>query len=147
MKWTMRLLTAVCVLGLASCSGSDDCDPVLDTHQFMAWVIDAQADVIWSSAGTITTFEGVEDLAPTTQAGWEEVEYAADGLAEAGGLLITSSLSREGDWNEIAQGLIGTAGLLKQAAIDQNADQIFDYGGQLYNTCVSCHQLYLLPGE
>ena len=145
MKWKMWLMVGM--LGLAGCSGSENCDPVLNTHQFMAWVVESQADIIWSSAGTITTFEGVEDLAPTTESGWDEVEYAADALAEAGGLLITSSLSREGDWNEIAQGLVSTAGLLKQAAIDQNADQIFDYGGQLYNTCVSCHQLYMLPEE
>lgn len=140
------LVCSGCLVGCAQ-EGSEDCDPILDTAQFMAWVLEPQADFIWDSAGTITTLEGVEDLAPTTDAGWQEVESTAAAMEEAGALLITSSLSREGDWNEIAQGLVATAGLLKQAAVDQDADRIFDYGGRLYNTCVSCHQLYWVQGR
>ena len=97
--WTLAL---ACVCGLVGCAPGEsaDCDPILDTARFMAWVLEPQADLIWDSAGTITTFEGVEDLAPTTDEGWEEVAYAAGALEEAGQLLITSSLSQAGDWNE-----------------------------------------------
>ena len=62
-------------------------EPIVDSRQMMNWILDPNADVIWGSAGTITTFEGVEDLTPTTQEGWDAVRNAAATLAEAGNLL------------------------------------------------------------
>jgi len=120
-------------------------DPVVDSKQFMNWILDPNADVIWGSAGTITTFDGVQDLAPTTQEGWDAVRNAAATLAEAGNLLKIPGHSRGEDWNEIAGGLTRTSVLLIEAAEHKDDQQVFDYGGQLYNVCVSCHQLYMLP--
>jgi hypothetical protein len=122
-----------------------DFTPVVDSRQLMNWILDPNADVIWGSAGTITTFEGVEDLAPTTDEGWDAVRNAAATLAEAGNLLKIPGHSRGEDWNEIAGGLTRTAVLLIEAAENRDDQQVFDYGGQLYNVCVSCHQLYMLP--
>jgi hypothetical protein len=140
------------VLALAGCGGEADGQdssagyrPIVDSEQMMNWILDPQADVIWGSAGTITTLEGVEDLAPTTQEGWDAVRNAAATLAEAGNLLQIPGHSRGEDWNEIARGLTSTAVLLIEAAENKNDTQVFDYGGQLYNVCVSCHQLYMLP--
>ena len=120
-------------------------EPIVDTQQFMDWIIDPNADVIWGSAGSIATLEGVEDLAPTTQEGWDAVRNAAATLAEVGNLLKIPGHSRGQDWNEIAGGLTATAVLLIDAAENKNDQQVFDYGGQLYNVCVACHQLYMLP--
>ena len=120
-------------------------DAVIDDKQLMNWIVDANADVIWGSAGTITTLEGVEDLAPTTEAGWDAVRNAAATLAEAGNLLKMPGRSRGADWDEIAGGLTDTAVLLIGAAEARDDQQVFDYGGQLYNVCVACHQLYMLP--
>ena len=120
--------------------------PIVDTQQFMNWILDPNADVIWGAAGTITTFEGVEDLAPTTQEGWDAVRNAAATLAEGGNLLQIPGHSRGDDWNEISRGLTATAVLLIDAAERKDDELVFDYGGQLYNVCVACHQLYILPG-
>ena len=117
----------------------------LEMHDFMGWVLDPLADVIWSSAGTITTVEGVEDLAPTTQEGWDEVRNAAATIAEIGNLLQGPGYSEGEDWSEYAQGLTSTAMLLIEAAEQQDDQKVFDLGGQLYNVCVACHQLYMLP--
>lgn len=140
------------VLTLGGCGGGSEpagseaeYRPVVDSRQMMNWILDPQADVIWGSAGTITTFEGVQDLAPTTQEGWDAVRNAAATLAEAGNVLQIPGHSRGADWNEISRGLTSTAVLLIQAAENKNADEVFDYGGQLYNVCVACHQLYMLP--
>ena len=71
---------------------------------------------------------------------------AAATAAETGNLLMMPGHARPGgDWNEISQGLIATAELLIDAAERQDSDAVFDYGGQLYNVCVACHQLYILP--
>ena len=119
--------------------------PVLDEDGLMNWILDPAADVIWGSAGTITTFEGVEDLAPTTQEGWDAVRNAAAMLAEMGNVLQIPGHSKGDDWNEFSQGLTRTAVLLIEAAENKNDQQVFDYGGQLYNVCVACHQIYMLP--
>ncbi|MGD8828982.1 MAG: hypothetical protein PVF57_00120 [Pseudomonadales bacterium] len=119
---------------------------VLDTKQLMDWIIDPSSDVVWGAAGTIMTLDGEQDLAPTTQAGWDAVRNAAATLAETGNLLKMPGISRGADWNEIAGGLTRTGELLIGAAERQDDEQVFDYGGQLYNVCVACHQIYLLPG-
>jgi hypothetical protein len=137
---------AAVALALQGCSNEEESaipyQPIVDTRQFMEWILDPMADVIWGSAGTISTLEGVEDLAPTTQEGWDAVRNAAAALAEMGNLLMVPGHSREGDWNEIARGLTDTSVLLIKAAENKDDQQVFDYGGQLYNVCVSCHQLY-----
>ena len=120
--------------------------PVTSEKQLMNWILDPNADVIWSSAGTITTIDGIEDLAPTTQEGWDAVRNAAATIAEAGNLLKMPGHARDSeDWIEIAGGLTSVGVKLIEAADAQDADAIFEYGGQLYNVCVACHQLYMLP--
>lgn len=148
-RWPVAVPAAVLVLLLASCAR--EAEPavelaaVLDAKQLMDWIVDPNADVIWGAAGTITTAEGVEDLAPTTQEGWDAVRNAAAMLAETGNVLKLPGHSRGEDWNEIATGLTGTAMLLIDAAQQQDDAQVFDYGGQLYNVCVACHQRYMMP--
>jgi len=142
------VLAAVLAMLLGGCGkepAAVSFEAVLDTKQAMDWIIDPNSDVVWGAAGTITTAEGVEDLAPTTQEGWDAVRNAAAMLAEAGNVLKMPGHSRGEDWDEIAGGLTRTAMLLVDAAEQKNDQQVFDYGGQLYNVCVACHQRYLLP--
>ena len=114
-------------------------------HDFMVWGLEPAADVIWDSAGFVLTEEGEIDLQPTTQEGWDAVRNAAAVLAESGNLLQIPGHSRGADWNEISAGMTRTSVLLIKAAENKNDQEVFDYGGQLYNVCVSCHQLYMLP--
>ncbi len=119
--------------------------PIANSKQMMNWILDPQADVIWGSAGAIITIEGTQDLAPTTQEGWDDVRNAAATIAEVSNVLMMPGHARAGaDWIEILQGLQATAVQLIDAAERQDADAVFDLGGQLYNVCVACHQLYVL---
>ncbi len=109
----------------------------------MHYVVEPAADIVWDSAGTIATLEGIEDLAPTTDEGWFRVQHAAAVITESGNLLLMPSRAEDGaDWREISLGLVSTGTALMNAAKEQNADAIFDLGGQLYNVCVACHQRY-----
>ncbi|MCS5566605.1 MAG: hypothetical protein NZ743_01140 [Pseudomonadales bacterium] len=138
---------------LVGCSESETGPTVnysssLDVEQLMHYVLEPAADTIWDSAGTIATLEGVEDLAPTTDEGWFRVQHAAAVVSESGNLLLMPGRTMDGDdWQEISHGLVSTGASLMNAAEQQDADAIFDLGGQLYNVCVACHQRYWVEND
>ena len=148
---TTALLAGVLLLG--SCGSPEP--PALGTpyqatasvHDFMYWVLEPAADVIWDSAGFILTEEGEVDLQPTTQEGWDAVRNGATVVAEAGNLLMMPGYRvEETDWIEYSSGLIA-AGLAARAAADaKDADALFDAGGRVYNVCRACHNKYI-PGQ
>lgn len=115
---------------------------VMDTHQTMAWIIDPAADVIWDSAGTIITAQGSQELAPTTDEGWDAVARAAATLSEAGNLLMMPGRAAGDDWIMYARQLTATGKLAMQAAEARNADALFDAGGDIYQVCRGCHDQY-----
>jgi hypothetical protein len=119
-------------------------EPPFDVKQTMNWVLDPAADVIWASAGSIITAEGEQDLAPTTEEGWNGVRHSAAVVAEVGGLLRLPGRARDqGEWLEISNGLTAAGLLALQAAQAQDKEALFDAGARLYSVCVSCHQHYI----
>lgn len=148
----LRKMFVLVVLAMSGCSAEikvSDEPPyraITDTKKFMNWILDPSADVIWGASGWILTVEGEQDLTPTTQEGWDAVRNAAATIAESGNLLMMPGHAMEGDdWLEISAGLTATAELLIDAAERKDSEAIFNLGGTLYNVCVSCHQLYVLP--
>lgn len=113
----------------------------------MAWILDPAADVIWSSAGTIITAQGHQELAPTTDEGWAKVLHAAATLAEAGNLLMMPGRAAGDDWVEYAQGLTAAGQLAIKAAQDQDDEALFEAGGRLYQVCRACHSQYWIEAE
>jgi hypothetical protein len=151
---TRTLALLIVAAGLPGC-GSDSAPTapetqyrtVLDARQLMSFVLDPSADVIWASAGAVLTVEGEEDLAPVDDAGWAAVRNAAAVVVESGNLLMLPDRSRGEDWNEFAQGLTTMGERAMAAAEAQDADALFEAGGQLYNVCVACHQQYMLSDQ
>ncbi len=121
--------------------------PVLDDHELMNWVMDPMADVIWGSAGAIITAEGEQDLAPVDDEGWAVVRNAAATITESGNLLMLPGRSKGADWDEFSRGIVTMGQRAMAAAEAQDADELFDVGGALYNVCVACHQIYMLPED
>jgi hypothetical protein len=141
----------VAVLALTACGGeaAAPAEPphrtATSTADFMEWILDPAADVIWGSAGTITTLEGEENLAPTTDAQWDLVRNAAALVAESGNLLMLPGRAvDDGDWMELSENLITVGGRAMAAAEARDADQLFEIGGQIYNVCLACHQRYIV---
>lgn len=120
----------------------DPFEPVMSHHQLMEWVLEPAVDVIWDSAGTIITAEGRQELAPTTDEGWAEVERAAATLAEGANLLMLPGRAAGADWVEYSRALVATAQQAQQAARKQDADALFDAGGRIYQVCRACHNQY-----
>jgi hypothetical protein len=112
--------------------------------QTMEWVLDPAADHIWDSAGAIITDAGTEELAPTTDAGWELVRNSAAIVAQSGNLLMLPGIALgENDWMELSAGLVDAGMLALKAAEAQDSDALFKAGGQIYNVCRACHQQYV----
>ena len=117
----------------------------MTVHEFMTWYLEPSADVIWDSAGFILTEEGEVDLQPTTQEGWDHVRNSASIVAEAGNLLMMPGYAADaGDWTDYSSGLVDAALSARQAAMDQNADALFEAGGAVYRVCRACHNRYII---
>ena len=149
-----RLLVGSLAIILASGCAEDAPSETIDfqttssVHDFMYWVLEPAADVIWDSAGYVITAEGEVDLQPTTQDGWDKVRNAATVVAEAGNLMMLPGYRADtGDWVEYAAGITRAGLVAREAAFAQDADALFDAGGQLYNVCRACHNRYIVePG-
>lgn len=113
----------------------------------MTWILDPAADVIWDSAGTIITAEGSEELAPTTDEGWEAVLHAAGVVTEGGNLLMMPGRSAGDDWLEYSAGLVAAGRLAIDAAEARDPDALFEAGGRIYQVCRACHNQYWVVDE
>ena len=86
----------------------------------------------------------MSDLRPTTEEGWLNVINAATVVAEGGNLLLINGYSvNEADWAAYSKGLTLAALKARQAAESQDADALFDAGGEIYNVCRACHNRYI----
>ena len=149
MNLQTRLLTMCLLITLASCGGQQQTpnpkyEVVADIHHTMELIIDPAAEIIWSSAGSIITSEGEQDLAPGSDEAWITVEAAAMVLAESGNLLMMPGRSAGEDWNAFSRDLIAAGKLATVAAQHQDADALFDAGGSIYQACLACHNQYLV---
>ncbi|MGD2133257.1 MAG: hypothetical protein PVI23_10725 [Maricaulaceae bacterium] len=129
---------------LAACGGQSSAVSQAErTKELMNESIDPLAWVVWRNAGYVITEEGEQNLAPTTDEGWEEVRQAALDLAEASQLLLERDVARESDtWGVFANGLAAQAGVAAEAAAAHDDDRLFDAGGAIYNVCSGCHQQF-----
>lgn len=148
------LLSFLCLALLAGCSKrpaettvQPTYDIAMNPRQLMEWVLEPAADVVWDSAGTIITAQGRQELAPTTDEGWEDVFRAGASLSEAANLLMLPGRPAGDDWMEYSRALSGTGRLVMAAARAQDADALFDAGGRVYQVCRACHNQYWVRND
>ena len=113
---------------------------VLNLKQFMEWVLDPAADVIWDSVKTVYTQTGEQETKPQTDGQWDEVGNSAARVKEAGNLLVNEAHMRDNkEWGNRVRGLIAAADKARLAAEAKNAEALFDAGGEIYTACSACH--------
>ena len=114
----------------------------------MEHVLYPSSAVIWQSAGSVITLEGEQSLAPTTEREWHNVEDHAAIIMETSNLLIMPGRGPDDEtWVALSQQLITTGGLAFKAAQARDPQALFDAGGALYQSCLACHEKYLIPDE
>ncbi len=141
--WCLALVVAIGALGCEAPPSSAPYERATEIAEFMEWLLEPAADVIWDSAGQIDTEAGVQDLAPTTEEGWNQVRNQAALISELGNLLMMPHFAQgRPDWTEISRGLVRAGARVQRAAEARDAEVLFEEGGLLYQVCVSCHQIY-----
>ena len=149
----MHRLTSKLALGAATALLLTACQPKaeqqysgLDMQELMAHVVDPAAFAFWRGSGYDITEEGERDLSPTTDEGWKVVEDGAATVAEAGNLLMLPGRAREpeGEWNRYAKAMQAAALEAKAAAERKDKVAVFETGAALYQTCVACHEKYVI---
>jgi hypothetical protein len=140
------LITALCLF-LAGCSRAPQAPPfksVVETKDLMDNVMERQADIVWSSVGTVVTAEGVEERRPKTEEEWQAVKAAAINLTETGNLLMLPPRAQDGDrWMQNIQKMMAQGERMIAAIDRKNPQEMFDVGSDLYDTCTNCHMHYM----
>lgn len=106
-------------------------------------VIYPHAEVVWDAVGTIIDADGTHEIRPASEEEWERVMQSALTVAEAGNLLMMEGRAKDDDaWMLHASALIDAGILAKEAALNRDAEAVFDTGGQVYSACNDCHERY-----
>ncbi len=114
----------------------------------MEHILYPSAAVVWSNAGYIITKDGEENLSPTTEEEWHNVEdHAAMVMESANLLLLPGRGLKEPEWEVFSKDLVRTGLLAFEAAQNRDAEALFNAGGEIYLSCLACHQKYLVKHE
>jgi hypothetical protein len=151
---TIKLaVSGLALAALFSCSAppSDDdsmeqtaqYNTTLDMKEIMALVLEPASDTLWDSGGWVLDSAGYEELYPTTDEGWAFVRAQAAVIVETGNMLALPGRAADNDaWMIYSQGLSEAGLKAMTAAAEQNKDDFFQAGAQLYSVCTACHQAY-----
>ena len=119
-----------------------------EIHDLMAYVLDPAAEIIWDSAGYVITEEGEFNLEPTDQEGWDKVKYGAKVISESSYLLsMPDRALDQTQWVALAMALKGMGERAFKAAVNEDSEDLFKIGAELYQVCVACHQTYWIKEE
>lgn len=148
----LSLAAAVAVLGLASCSpkgGGAQFDTELPMTEFMGHIVEPAAQAYWKNSGWDVTEAGETERFPTTDEGWDVLVTGATTLIEAGNALQLEGRVRDpkGDWLKYAQAMTAQAKIARDVAEKHDKQAVFDEGGKLYQTCVACHEKFIIEPQ
>ena len=147
--WGLVLVAAFLMTG---CAAEPPPGPPLDlrhnTRDLMAGMIDASADALWDSVGTVWDENGETHWEPETEEEWLAVTGAAMALIESGNLLMLGSRARDTEqWYVYSQEMIDAAAVALEAAEARDPQRVFDSGEVVYNACNNCHNIYWVGDE
>jgi len=134
-RYSIPVTIATLLAGISAAADSPATETVATVKDVMLGLTIPNSDFIW----------GVEEE-PTDDLGWAEIRLNAIMLAESANLLLAEGRAREGDtWASQASALATAARVTISAVDSKDFDGVIDSGEAIYNTCESCHTVYLLP--
>ena len=138
---TLIVLSLALIFSPFSVATEDDHS---DMHDLMAHLLTPASEAIWESSGYVITEEGEFSLEPTNEEEWERVLYGAKVITESAYLLNIPSRSKNRKEWVLFAGLLEEVGEKAfEAAENKDVESLFEIGAELYQVCVSCHQIYM----
>jgi hypothetical protein len=117
--------------------------PVASIKQIMNGIVMPDAYIIYNAVGTKSTAKGVEEIAPQNDEEWAAVGNGAAAVVEAGNLLLMGDRAIDkGDWVKMTRAYMDAAKKALKAADAKDKDGIVEAGGELNETCDTCHARY-----
>ena len=141
-------LVVVCVSAFSFGCNAGEPKPefkaVATTQDVMESIVAHPAQDIWNAVSISIDKEGTHEHKPQNKEEWQEVGYAARGLAESASLLLYEGrLEDRGDWEKYVKDMSATAMEAAKAADDQDPEALMVAGGNIYEACTKCHEAYL----
>ena len=116
--------------------------PYVDMKTFMEHVLTPAAKVVWSVNAVVIDEKGEHDLAPKSDADWEQVVSGAATLAEATNALMMPQRALDPNWNGYVKRLAQAANKAYVAAEAHDLKTISQVSDQLDGICAACHRHY-----
>ena len=135
---------ALALSGTVWADGLPRFTPHVDLKTFMGHIVSPAAMHIWSVNGIVIDAQGEHDLAPKTEADWEELVSATATLAESTNALLIPQRELDGQWNHYVRKLADAANTAYLAAEAHDLKAIAAVSDQLDGICASCHRHYKL---
>ena len=145
------VLIILAAAGLQSCAQQAPADaqtelkPVATVQDIMESLVGHMAQEIFDAVRVEIDDKGVHEYKPETPEAWQEVRWAAMGLAETGNLLMLKGRAPDqGNWKKYSEALIATSQEAAKAAENHDFDGLLTAGGRVYEeSCLACHEEYL----
>ena len=134
------LVFATLVLGCAPVAEETPFREIAGVRLLMNATLDPAADAIWDAVKTEMTLEETVDFEPQNDEEWTVVRNHAITLAESGNLLMIGSRRHpDPEWDGWSRDLIAAGEMAMRAAEAQDAERLFEIGGEIYRSCDGCH--------
>jgi hypothetical protein len=117
--------------------------PVASLKQIMTAIVLPNAQKIYDAVGYTSSKDGMTEVAPKNDAEWQAVAASAAALVESGHLMMSADRRVDaGEWLRMTTIFVDAAKASLNAANEKNVDGIFASGGDLNETCDTCHARY-----
>ena len=131
------------VIAVKVVSESATTEQTMTLARLMDPELNTASEVYWDNAGFVDSYEGTTDLTPTTPEGWQAILDASDIIDQLSAMLQAPIYSQERPgWNQMAQSLTLATERGRKAVQNEDGEELFQAGAQLYQVCVACHQTF-----
>jgi hypothetical protein len=143
-KFGLVVLCLMAMLVACAKEPAGDFKAVSTTQDVMESVVAHMAQEVWDAVKIEIDEKGTHETKPRNKEEWQEVAYAARGLAESATLLMYEGrVEDQGDWAKFVKQMQETSLEAAKAADDQDPDKLMEAGGNIYEVCTKCHETYL----
>ncbi|MGE3841092.1 MAG: hypothetical protein AB7I50_05850 [Vicinamibacterales bacterium] len=120
-----------------------DLQPVATIKQVMNGITMPNAQRIYGAVATISSLEGIKEIAPQTDEDWSALADSATALIESGNLLLMGSRAVDtGDWVAMTRSMMDAGRKALAAAEAKSVDGTSTAAGDINVTCDNCHAKY-----